>query len=431
MARARRCSQCGAHHLRAGARPTLPLAQLEPRPVCPIANFRAFLALAGPVWSVQSGGSKPEAPLNEKQLRRLFHRLVLLSAPLPLALLGAACGGSTDGDGDDGGAAGSGGSVTSGGTASGGSSAGASTGGSSAGSAGTFTTGGTGGVPNDCMGTKQAVGCAPAISDIPRKCLPEAESMVGQALSSEKCGLFCGDSFAPCSVSTVSASTISVTCQPGCAVGRRPAGLQPAPHCDGRALGDYFAEIAHLEAASVTAFRVLRDELRAAGAPKKLVRAAARAARDEIRHARTTFALTRRFGGTPRRPAIARPEPRSLEAMAVENAVEGCVRETFGALLATRQATLASDPAIRSAMMRIARDETQHASLSWRVARFLDTKLGVEARRNVERAKRAAANELLTALANEPVPSFADLAGLPSAAETLRLAGEMKQALWS
>jgi hypothetical protein len=405
---------------------------LSQRPRGKIAPFSQFPgnSEAGTVragWRFGIGG-----PVNEKQLRRLFQRLVLLSAPLPMAFLGAACGGTTtDGGGDDGDSAGTGGTVTTAGTGTDGGSAGSGAGGSSGGSAGTFTFGGTGGVPNDCTGTKQVAGCMPVISEAPRKCLSEVSPMVGEALPSEKCQQICGNGFAPCSLNAVSASTISVTCQPGCAVGRRPAGLGPSPQCDSRAMGDYFAEIAHLEAASVTAFRILRDELRATGAPKKLVRAAARAARDEIRHARTTSALTRRFGGTPQRPRVARAEQRTLEAMAIENAVEGCVRETFGALLATRQATLARDPAIRAAMVRIARDETQHASLSWRVARFLNAKLDADARRNVERAKRAAADELLAALASEPVPTFADLAGLPSTAEALRLASEMKQTLWS
>jgi hypothetical protein len=250
-------------------------------------------------------------------------------------------------------------------------------------------------------------------------------------LPSESCQVFCGSSFAPCSVNGVSAASISVLCQPGCAVGRRPAGLAETTGCDNRDAGGYFAEIAELEAASVTAFRILRDELRAHGAPKKLVRAAARAARDEIRHARSTSALARRYGGTPRSPSIARGPLRSLEAMAVENAVEGCVRETYGALLATRQAELARDPVVRATMMRIARDETQHAALSWRVARFLNTKLDAQARRNVERAKRAAALELSSSVSSEPASSFADLAGLPSPAEAARLADEMRRALWS
>jgi hypothetical protein len=338
----------------------------------------------------------------------------------------------TEGSEEPGGSSGSGGSggtVQEGGAGSGGSSAGS--GGSSAGSGGTFTVAGSGGTPGECKTTVQSGGdCMPVIATVPRKCVSNAQAVAGEQLPMDKCADFCNKT-SPCSVSSATATTVSVLCHPGCAVGRRPAGLGESPLCDRRAAGGYFAEIAHLEAASVTAFRILRDELRASGAPKKLVHAAARAARDEIRHARSTGALARRFGGRARRPAIAKPPLRSIEAMAIENAVEGCVRETFGALLATRQAALARDPVIRATMMRIARDETQHAALSWRVAGFLSTKLDATARQNVERAKRAAASELLASLANEPDVTFAELAGLPGPSEALQLATEMSRVLWS
>jgi hypothetical protein len=370
--------------------------------------------------------------VNEQQLRRLFRSLVLLSAPLPLAILGSACGGSmTEGSEEPGGSSGSGGgggTAQEGGTSNGGSSAGH--GGSSAGSAGTFTVAGSGGTPRECQSTVQGGACMPVTATVPRKCVSNAQAVAGQQLPTDKCAAFCNETFAPCSVSTVTATTVSVLCQPGCAVGRRPAGLAESPLCDSRAAGGYFAETAHLEAASVTAFRILRDELRASGAPKKLVHAAARAARDEIRHARSTGALARRFGGTARRPSIARPALRSIEAMAIENAIEGCVRETFGALLATHQAARARDPVVRATMMRIARDETQHAALSWRVASFLSTKLDRTARQNVAQAKRAAASELLSSLQNEPEVTFAELAGLPSSREALQLATELNRVLW-
>jgi hypothetical protein len=345
----------------------------------------------------------------------------------------------TDGSEEPGGSSGSGGSggtVQQGGAGSGGSSAGrggssAGRGGSSAGSAGTFTIAGSGGASAECTGTVQGGGCMPVTATVARKCVSNAQAVAGQQLPTDKCAAFCNETYAPCSVSTVTATTVSILCQPGCAVGRRPAGLAESPLCDSRAAGSYFAEIAHLEAASVTAFRILRDELRASGASKRLVRAAARAARDEIRHARSTGALARRFGGAARRPSIARPALRSIEAMAIENAIEGCVRETFGALLATHQAARARDPVVRAAMMRIARDETQHAALSWRVAGFLSTKLDSTARQNVARAKRAAASELLTSLESEPAVTFAELAGLPSPREALQLATELSRVLWS
>ncbi len=394
--------------------------------------------------------------MNEHQLGRLLRRLVLLSAPLPLAVFGAACGGASTVDWDgSGGTTAQGGKDTGGagtshaGGGSGGSSAGAGAGGSvvvgtgggitlagaggavTAGAGGSVTTAGAGGGPNKCQGNPQ-VNCAPAQVPVPRSCISEADATLNMPLPIDTCKMICGTTFGPsCSVAALDATTVTVQCQPGCAVGRRPAGLDASSTCDTRAAGSYFAEIAHLEAASVTAFRILRDELRASGAPKKLVRAAARAARDEIRHTRATGALARRFGAAPRVPSIQPAKPRSLAAMALENAVEGCVRETYGALLATRQAKLATDPVVRAAMLRIARDETRHAALSWQVGRWLETRLDATAKRHVAQAKQTAAAELIDALANEPEVSFASIAGLPSPAEAAQLATEMRHALWS
>lgn len=390
--------------------------------------------------------------MNEHQLGRMLRRFVLLSAPLPLAVLGAACGGSTssiDSDGSGGTTAQGGTGTDTAGTTSGGSRAGAGTGGSVivAGTGGTLSVSGAGGTISvgGVAGSGGVAGAGgamcraavvegtcnpPYLNPIPRSCLADTAPVPGMSLPASTCLIIC-PSGPPCGVASVSEGVVTVTCLPGCVVGRRPAGLSGPSTCDTRAAGSYFADIAHLEAASVAAFRVMRDELRAKGAPKKLVRAAARAARDEIRHARTTGALARRFGAQPRVPVVAAIEPRSLEAMALENAVEGCVRETYGALLATRQAARATDPVVRAAMMRIAQDETRHASLSWQVARWLDTRLAPASKRNVARAKHAAAAELIDALANEPEVSFAALAGLPSAAEATHLARQMQRALWS
>jgi hypothetical protein len=395
--------------------------------------------------------------MNEHQLGRLLRRLALFSAPLPLAVLGAACGGSTSTIYDEGGAgttaeAG----ADAGGSGSGGSHAGSSSGGSVSragaggaishgGAGGTISLGGEGGTISlagaggtltiagagggSCKGSGADISCAPFESSVPRSCVNIEALSPGVVLPSPTCTPICSNNFG-CTVLSVTASSVTVQCQPGCAVGRRPAGLGGPVLCDTLAAGSYFAEIAHLEAASVTAFRVLRGELRSHGAPKRLVRAAARAARDEIRHARTTGALARRFGAEPRVPQVAPAQPRSLEAIALENAIEGCVRETYGALLATRQAEHATDPVVRSAMMRIARDETRHAALSWQVSRWLETRLDRAAQQKVARAKQAAAAELIGALANEPEVSFADLAGLPSPAEAAHLASQMQRELW-
>src|SRR5207244_884717 len=124
-------------------------------------------------------------------------------------------------------------------------------------------------------------------------------------------------------------------CQIG-GTGRRPAGLV-APSRSGRGgdeVGAYWARAAHLEAASVHAFRTLAADLHAYGAPRRLVEAASRAAGDEVRHARACATLARRHGSSPVPVVVRSPPSRSLVEIAEENAVEGCVRETWGALVA-------------------------------------------------------------------------------------------------
>jgi hypothetical protein len=83
--------------------------------------------------------------------------------------------------------------------------------------------------------------------------------------------------------------------------------------------------MAHDEAASVHAFTRMQCELERFGAPSTLVRAAARSSGDEKRHARMMAHWARSFGGVAPAPRVRKPRARKLEAIARENAVEGCV----------------------------------------------------------------------------------------------------------
>lgn len=219
---------------------------------------------------------------------------------------------------------------------------------------------------------------------------------------------------------------------PGCVIGRRPEGLRRASVLGraGSAVGRYFADNARLESASVAAFRVLHRELLAYGAPASLLRQAKRSARDEVRHTRVTRRLARRYGAVAKSPSV-QPQPiRSLEALAIENASEGCVRETFGALLGRWQALRATDPAVRRAMLRIARDESRHAALSWQVAQWAATKLSPESQRRIAIAQQLAVETLRAELAVEPVAALRETAGIPSSRESLRLLAQLEQRLW-
>ncbi len=111
-----------------------------------------------------------------------------------------------------------------------------------------------------------------------------------------------------------------------CGTGRRPPGLEPlARDSSNDAVADVLARIAHLEAASVPAFRRLSRELARLGAPATLVARARRAARDETRHARVMTVLARRRGASVPRIGVRRTPKRDVETIAIDNAVEGCV----------------------------------------------------------------------------------------------------------
>ncbi|MEJ7603660.1 MAG: hypothetical protein WKG01_37580, partial [Kofleriaceae bacterium] len=150
-------------------------------------------------------------------------------------------------------------------------------------------------------------------------------------------------------------------------------------------------------------------------------------ARDEVRHTVMMTHLAKRYGAVPPPAEVALPEMRTLEALAIENAVEGCVRETWGAVLALWQSRTAADPQIRAAFALIARDEIRHAGLAWEVDRWIRPQLDEPARARVDTARDAAVRELFDGHA-----LAANLAlGLPHGAEARALLARTQDSLWN
>ena len=220
-------------------------------------------------------------------------------------------------------------------------------------------------------------------------------------------------------------------CQVQYLCGRKLEGLFDGGGGDARSLGATFARAAWLEAASIHAFRRLARELRAHGAPRDLVDAARACARDEARHARTMARLARAYGATIDRVRIDDVGVRDLEAIARENAVEGCVGETYGALLAIWQAEHAGDADVRDAMGEIAPDETRHAALAWKVAAWADALLSEDARARVRRARDEAALAIAEEAKHEPDAAIAFATGAPRGAIASQLAARMHAEVWS
>lgn len=228
-----------------------------------------------------------------------------------------------------------------------------------------------------------------------------------------------------CSNDTDGNGKATVKCEyhsPPC--GRRPAGFEAV------AVGGWFARCAELEDASIEAFHVLDEELAALGAPRALRRRARRAAVDEVRHTESMTTLARRAGhDVARRTPSGSASKRAMRSafdIAIENAVEGCVREAYGALLAMWQAESARDERVALAMKDIAHDEARHAALAWDVHRWLGRRLDDEERRRVD----AAMSDALDTLAREVLDTPADdRLGLPDARAATALVGELRAAV--
>lgn len=177
-----------------------------------------------------------------------------------------------------------------------------------------------------------------------------------------------------------------LSCGVACGGGRAPPGLQGLSTVDGSA-GSWIARMAELEAAAVAAFAQLADELEAHGLNDH-ARHAREAALDEVKHAQSMTRLALRLGHCPAPVQIAEArEIRSLEAIAIDNAGEGCGRELFGAVLNRWQSTHASNVDVRAVMASIAGEEDAHAKYAFALAQTLAPRLSVAQRRRAREAQ--------------------------------------------
>jgi hypothetical protein len=192
--------------------------------------------------------------------------------------------------------------------------------------------------------------------------------------------------------------------------------------------GAWYARAAANEAGSVRSFRALARELRGTAIGKRFAGRFRRAARDEIRHARVMRGEALRRGSEPARHDFAPESARSLAELALENAREGCVLETWAALLAHVQARSAPTARARRQFRRIAEDETRHAELAWDLHRHLSDALDERGRAELE----ASLLRFLDAFAGETVDSCLHSTseiGLPAPELERALRGRLASAL--
>ncbi len=209
---------------------------------------------------------------------------------------------------------------------------------------------------------------------------------------------------------------------------RRPSGLEVRALGDPCAdLGSFLGALASMKTASAVAFQYLAADLRALNAPVDLADLAERAQYDELRHARIIARLAHRYGGSPPGIATAPWSLRSPFEIALENAVEGCVRDAHGARVALWQARAAVDRDLREAFTTITVDQARHADLAWTFAEYIEPFLEASRRSIVEDA-RAAAVERLRAEATIPLAhELMVVAGMPPPYAALALLSELSE----
>lgn len=219
--------------------------------------------------------------------------------------------------------------------------------------------------------------------------------------------------------------------QPACAVaGRRPAGLEDqlartTPLTPLEEAGAFFAELAFLEDAAVTAFEYLVEELKAYSAPAPLIALATQAIGEEQEHVELMTALAQRYGATPQRATAAPFQLRPIAEIAIENAREGCVRESFGSLLGFWQSIASEDPAVRGIMDRIAYEESHHGALSWAIDEWLKPQLSGTDLDRYQQAHAQAIEEIQREIQNEPSEAMRRYAGFPTAAQAQDLFSQL------
>jgi hypothetical protein len=159
-------------------------------------------------------------------------------------------------------------------------------------------------------------------------------------------------------------------------------------------LAEAWLEDARMEHASIASFARFVLDLLAFGAPAELVEQASRAMDDEIRHARTCFAIAAAYSGVARGPGplpLAGVTSSTTLAEAASAAFrEGCIGETIASLTLSRQASTARSPGLRTLLESIAEDEARHAELAWKFVRWALASGGKSVRAAVEDALQGA-----------------------------------------
>ena len=214
--------------------------------------------------------------------------------------------------------------------------------------------------------------------------------------------------------------------------GRMPNGLQP-DHSQASAqnsIAHYLANMTAMETAAITAFEYLVRELKAYGAPALLIAQAQQAVIEEQRHSEMAGLLAAAHQADVSVIKVDDFSLRSLYEIALENAIEGCINETFAAACGLWQSEHAQMPVFKKVIAHITDEEMGHAALSWDIHEWLMPQLTPSQQQTIHNAQ-AEAVETLIANFKQKGDSAQQLAfGLPDETGATAIFAQLQSSIW-
>lgn len=214
--------------------------------------------------------------------------------------------------------------------------------------------------------------------------------------------------------------------------GRMPNGIQINDRNDTTqsSIASYLANMAAMETAAITAFEYLVRELTAYGAPETLIAQAQQAVDEEKRHAEMAGLLAAAHEATVPAVQIDDFMLRSMYEIALENAIEGCVNETFAAACGIWQSEYAQMPVFKKIIGYITDEEISHAALSWEIHHWLMPQLTPMQQQAISKAQIKAVDDLMTSFRQKGDPAQQSAFGLPDEASASVILSQLQQSTW-
>ena len=219
--------------------------------------------------------------------------------------------------------------------------------------------------------------------------------------------------------------------RPRAVPGRMPNGLALIESETQNALGNYFAHMAAMESAAMTAFDYLAQELEFYAAPHHLIQMAHEAINEEAEHAALARLLTEAYDGANYKIEIKPFQLRSFFEIALENAVEGCVNETFAAALGYWQQEHAVLETFKQVIAHITEEESKHAALSWEIHEWAFPQLSINEQQQIRQAQLNAIERLEQTFMVEEESSLRQALGMPDRDQVQALLKQLRTELWN